>query len=475
MAFGLRDMVMGKQKPDTGFSPLTREQRARQQLFAAYWNYYRGHHRKALKVRDGTVDDNVILNLSKRIVNKGVQFLFGKAVDFEVDGSVDERTAEEEYLDRVWGTDEEKHTLLQAIALNGAVTGTPVVRLHEPMPGVRDGLPRIVNLDPSLLDVVTHEDDIDDVRSYRLTWKSGDVWKRHRIDLQENGLWLVSEEMAKSGSDQWQLVNETPWPYEFAPIIMAQNLPVPNDIWGMSDLEEADINDAINFTASNIARILRFHAHPKTIGIGFAANAVQQTAVDEFWTVDNDKAQVFNLEMQSDLASAYNYLNMLKTMYAKVTGVPELDPAVVNVGALSGFALRILYGDLLETTQTKRNTYGALLTEVNARVLALGGVAQYGTMDVRNVWQDPLPNNGLEQAQTLQIDMGFGLSQQTALTRRGYDVEQELQRKADENAQRASLGEQLLGAFERGGQPAFGARGAQPQNMNGQGAQEAQR
>jgi hypothetical protein len=180
-------------------------------------------------------------------------------------------------------------------------------------------------------------------------------------------------------------------------------------------------------------------------------NQLQQTAVDEFWAIPSADAKVFNLEMQSELAAAYTYLAELKQLYSKVTGVPDLDPAQVNVGALSGFALRILYGDLLEATNTKRNTYGSLLSEVNARVLAVGGMAEYGTMDVRNVWPDPLPNNGIEQAQTLQIDRAHGLSMETYLTRRGYDVEQESERRGVEDSQRATLGEDLLRSFERGG------------------------
>lgn len=442
----LRDAIsniLSPRQPETGFTPLTDAHKARRDLYAAFWRYYRGHHRKALKVRPNTADDNVTLNLSKRIVNKGVQFLFGKSVDFEIDGSdSDERSAEEEYLDKVWGTDEQKHTLLQSIALNGGVTGTPVVRLYEPVPNMADSLPRIVNIDPSLLDVVTNDDDIDDVVSYRLVWRSGEQWKRHRIDLQDNGQWYVTAEITRPGSAQWVTIAEESalWPYEFAPIITAQNLPAPNEFWGMSDLEEADINDAINFTASNIARILKFHAHPKTIGTGFSATELQNTAVDEFWTIAAPDAKVANLEMQSDLASAYNYLAMLKQMYAKVSGVPDLDPAIVNVGALSGFALRILYGDLLETTQTKRNTYGALLSEVNQRVLALANLAEYGSAIVKNVWQDPLPSNDKEQAETLKIDKEMGLSTETYLTRRGYDAEQEMEkRKADQEEQQATL------------------------------------
>jgi len=291
--------------------------------------------------------------------------------------------------------------------------------------------------------------------SYRLVWRSGDQWKRHVVDLLDNGTWYVTVEITRPGSKDWTEVagESSPWPYPFAPILTCQNLPIPNTFWGMSDLEDADINDSINFTASNINRILRFHAHPKTIGTGMAANQVQTTAVNDFWTVSDPAARVFNLEMQSDLSSAYNYLNMLKSVYAKVTGVPELDPAQVNVGALSGFALRILYGDLLEATQTKRNTYGALVAEINKRLLALGGLAEYGTVVVKNVWDDPLPNNDLEEAQTLEIDRRNGLDQETYLERRGYDAEAVLERKEEEDEAKANLGAELLGAFERGGQP----------------------
>ena len=429
-------------------APAHRERRA---LFAAYWNYYRGRHRKALRVRPGQPDDNVTLNYSKRVVNKGVQFLFGKPVTFALDEQ-QTRNAAEQYLDTVWGTEEAKSTLLQMIAMNGGVTGTAAVRLYAPDPAVADSLPRIDNLDPSLLDIVTHEDDIDDVLSYRIVWQVKDTWKRHRIDRQMDGTWYIGAEFAKNSSDRWQEIEgeSYPWPYPFAPIITAQNLPLPNELWGMSDLEEADINDSINFTASNSGRILKFHAHPRTIGTGFAASALQNTAVDDFWTIDNKDAKVYNLEMKSDLASAYNFLGLLKNAFSKITGVPELDPAQVNVGALSGFALRILYGDQLDLNQVKRNTYGGLLCEINKRVLALGGKAEYGSVTPQNIWQDPLPGSGMEEAQALDIDRRNGLSQETYLTKRGYDAAQEKQRRQAEAQERqANMGQALTDAMRQ--------------------------
>jgi hypothetical protein len=460
-----RDMLAPKQSTSEP-NPLTEAHRDRQALYKAYWKYYRGQHRKALKVRANQPDDNVTLNYSKRAVNKGVQFLFGKPVTFQIDAAAETRTPDELYLDTVWGTDEEKQTLLQKIALNGAVTGTAVVRLYPPEANVPDALPRIVNIDPAILDVLTNPDDIEDVRAYHLVWKSGDDWKRHRIDVQADGTWLTTEEVRASQDRDWRMVAEIPWPYPFAPIVTAQNLPLPNEFWGMSDLEDADINDAINFTASNIARILKFHAHPKTIGTGFAANMLQSTAVDEFWAINVEGAKVANLEMQSDLASSHEFLSTLKTAHAKVTNVPDLDPAVVNVGALSGFALRILYGDLEEVTNVKRNTYGALLAEINKRTLAIGRGVVYGSVVVKNDWKSPLPSNPLEEAQTLEIDVRNGLSKETYLEKRGYDAKKETERKtAEQDAaaeQFGNVGEMHLTAFDRGngnGQNAFNPRG----------------
>lgn len=426
---------------DGGLSPLSPEHRDRQKRFAQLWNYYRGRHRKNLVVKPGQADDNVTLNYSRRIVDKGLSFLFGQSVEFELDAE-DERSAEEEYLDSCWGTAEQKLRTLLDFGLNGAITGTGFLRLYEAAPG---DLPRIAAIDPATMDIITADDDIDDIRGYVMAWRSGDVWRRHRIDVQANGTWVITEEETNK-ANVWTLINETLWPYQGAPIAYAQNLPLPNEVWGVSDLEEADINDAINWTASNINRILRFHAHPKTIGTGFDAAKLQNTAVDQFWTVSEPDAKVYNLEMQSDLASAYMMLQALKETYSKVSGVPNLDPDKVNVGALSGFALRILYGDLLDKTRVKRVTYGAALSTVNATLLEMAGMVQ-GT-PVNTVWKDPLPNNELEQAQTLTQDRANGLSMETYLERRGYDAEREMERIADEKAQDNSLGEQLLRAFE---------------------------
>jgi hypothetical protein len=426
---------------DGGLSPLSPEHRARQKQYARLWDYYRGRHRKNLVVKPGQADDNVTLNYSRRVVDKGLSFLFGQSVEFELDAQ-DERNEQEVYLDGCWGTSEQKRRTLMDWGLNGAITGTGYLRLYEALPGE---FPRIAAIDPATMEIITGTDDIDDIRAFIMAWKAGEIWKRHRIDLQANGTWVITEEESQK-ANAWRVVNETLWPYQGAPVHYAQNLPNPNEVYGISDLEEADINDAINWTASNINRILRFHAHPKTIGTGFDAAKLQNTAIDQFWTVSESDAKVFNLEMQSDLASAYSMLQALKETYSKVTGVPDLDPDKVNVGALSGFALRILYGDLLDKTMTKRVTYGATLSDVNATLLEMAD--QQIDTPVNTLWKDPLPESVQESITALAQDRANGLSLETYLERRGYDAEREMQRIADEKGRASTLGEELLKSFE---------------------------
>jgi len=442
--------IFNKETTSAGepLSPLSQKHRERQDLFRKYWNYYRGRHHKALKVMQGQSDDNVTLNYSRRVINKSLSFLFGHAVEFEIEGS-DERTPPEEYLDTAWGTAEQKTRTLLDIGLNGAVTGTSFVRIYPP--AETGDLPRIAALNPELMDIITNEDDIDDIRGYTMTWKAGEgrdaEWRRQRFDLQQNGTWVITQEVYSKASI-WQLVAEERWPWQFAPVLYCQNQPNPNEVWGISDLEDADVNDAINWVMSNANRIIRYHAHPKTIGIGFSAAHLETTAIDQFWTINTPGAEVFNLEMQSDLASTFQFAKDLKTTYAQITGVPDLDPQQVNVGALSGFALKILYGDLLDLTNVKRTTYGALLAGINAALLEMAGFGQ--AIQVNNIWEDPLPANPVEEVQALTADRNAGLSTETYLERRGYDAEREMERAQDEQDASATLGETLLRNFETG-------------------------
>jgi hypothetical protein len=121
-------------------------------------------------------------------------------------------------------------------------------------------------------------------------------------------------------------LNEAVWMYDFSPIVDCQNLPAPGEFWGQSDLEDdvLEIVRAINFIASNTARIIRFHAHPKTWGRGFMAKDLR-IGVDETIVLPGENAELHNLEMQSDLASSLRYLDMLRQALHEISRVPEVS------------------------------------------------------------------------------------------------------------------------------------------------------
>jgi hypothetical protein len=142
-----------------------------------------------------------------------------------------------------------------------------------------------------------------------------------------------------------------------------------------------------------------------------------------------------------------------------------------RLGALTNFALRVLYKDALDKLESKRLLYGWGLSEINRRCLLLAGVATDTGGEV--VWPDPLPLNEAEQAQTVQTDLGMEIvSKQTASETRGYDWETEQARMEEEQSAQGNIGEQLLTAFTQGrGGSNFGRAQQQPAE---QVAEEAQ-
>lgn len=419
------------------------EEMARVRDIATRWQYYTGKHPRPLKVRPGQPDDNIIVNFVRIVVDKGVSFLFGNEVTFEIDEV--RRTEAEEWLDAAWEANN-KMLLLQKLALNGAVAGHAFAKI---VPGAP--YPRIIVLDPATVTVRWAPDDIERVLLYRIQYTALDpqagrmVNYRQDIRLTDEG-WVIADFRAERGGE-WRTVNEERWPYAWPPIVDCQNLPAPNSFWGDSDISDdiIQLNRAMNFILSNIARIIRFHAHPKTWGRGFTADQLR-IGVDETIVLPSPEAELRNLEMQSDLASSIAAFERLREAFHEVTCVPEVAVGKMDrVGALSGVALQILYRPLVERTEVKRRLYGKLITDLNARLLEMGG---YGA-GINTVlhWPELLPADPLQERQVALLDQQLGVSQDTILARLGYDPDLEREKR---EVRTAELGERLLSAFDGG-------------------------
>lgn len=427
------------------------EERRRLEAIDRNWKYYHGFHDAMLPVRTGQKDDNVTINLARLIVDKSASFLFGKEVTFELDQT--NTTPEEEWLEEVWRRNR-KMTFLMRLAVTGGVTGHVFVKI---VPDRERGRPpRLVSIEPEYVTVFHAGEDIEDVWRYRIQWIERDrdnkpMSRRQDIERDLSGdKWQVLNRIAY-GSQRWQPDPERPdltWEYPWPPMLDCQNLVNPGSYWGLSDLEDLSEQDAINYIASKVQRILRYHAHPKTIGKGFDPNYITHTE-DEVLVLPGENSDLFNLEMQSDLGSSLAFMDRLINWFLATARTPRLDPAQVNVGALSGFALKVLYGDALEKVEVKRRTYGDMLVELNRRLCDFRGFGPEHYTEIH--WQSPLPEDEREEQSRDQFELDYGLaSKETIRARRNIDHEVEEERLASQQSAEGDIGAMLLRQFETG-------------------------
>lgn len=402
------------------------------------WNAFYNDVPDSLTVKKGQANDNIKVNYSRLVVEKGVAFLFGKDIRFEVEGDEDvietDVSKAELWLEEVWKANK-KGSLLMRLGTKGAVTGTAIVKIL-PKSAVTGDLPRIVVQDPQDYLMYSSHDDYEDIFKFVIQYEEYDHETRRDVQYRETherieGKWYFWEEKVDLKSGATQVIRDrTLWPYDWSPILFCQNLPEPNCIWGLSDLEDdvIGLNGNLNFVLSNIQRIIRYHAHPKTWGRGFAADALE-IGPDETILIDSPDAMIDTLEMQSDLSSSTEFARKLKQLLHETTRVPEITTgSVENMGNIAGVALAVMYEPLVEKTNGKRVTYGELLEALCSRLLEIGGFGKNRKVKIH--WPDLLPRDSLQERQTAQIDVQLGVSKDTLQSKLGYDPEMERKKKA---------------------------------------------
>jgi hypothetical protein len=400
---------------------------------------YKGEHPPSLEVDEDGVDDNVILNNAGTIVDVGVDFLFGKGITFTVE---DNPTAEE-FLEQVWKNNR-RDTLLRELGTNGAIAGHSFLKI---VPDPKGTDHQIVVLDPSTVSVFFDQDNYKRVLGYRVQYNAVDdhgraVARREDTMRQENGTWLVTLKESRQvlvddgfksifTTTKWEPVSETPWPFQWAPIVDCQNLIAANEYYGVSDIEAAlvHINMVVNRVASNTAKTLRHFAHPIPVGRGFTA-AEFQSAIGAMLVLPYPDADIKNLEMQSDLAGSHSFFHLVDEKFFELARVPTIAIGKLDgVGDLSGVALEIVYRPLLAKTETKRHLYGDCLVAFSQRLLELAG---FGTVVVAIVWPEVLPKNLKELSEVAANLMSVGVSKRTIFEKLGINADEEFKRIAEE-------------------------------------------
>lgn len=438
--------------------------RARMDIADKNREYRLGVQDRQLRVKMGQADDNLTVNYLGVIVDRSVALLFGKGITWQYpeDGG-----PQYDWLDDVWNSNNQED-LLHRLAIFGSESGTCYLKLSSGTVISReDGkteLPRMVAIDPRWVTIDTLPDDKDIVIRYIIQYKTvgvdgKEVTKREVIeqDYENAGNWLITHyECAQSTGGKYIQVGEPViWDYGFAPLVHWQNLPLAHTTYGMPDLttDVLALQDRINFVASNISKIIRYHAHPQRVGKNVGEPKLLEMGADKMVSINGTDAQIYNIEMQTDLASSQAYLRFLVRSIMDMTRTVDVDSLADKLGALTNFGLRVLYQDALQKMAVKRELYGDGMVETNRRLLAIYG-ADFTEPGVI-LWADPLPTNGIEVAQLNQVSIGLGyMSKQTAAEQQGLDWETEQARMQDEAntaaQDTANIGAVMLQNFSRG-------------------------
>jgi hypothetical protein len=451
-------------------------------------SYRAGKQRPQIKVKYLQPDDNLTINFCSLIVDRTVSLLFGNGIEFDM-GEEDTKEVGEDgkkvvgnkqaYVDAVMDANKQE-ILFHRAGILGSESGDCYIKI---VPGgiEHEGVlyPRLIVLDPMLMRMECDPQDFEKITSYNISYNAREqgrevaYWERTQHkgkaiytldgkliraglkddkgqDISDDSMWeVVTMKSNDASSGKWVVIEPIiPWEYNFPPIVHWQNLPNPVSANGVPDLTDdvRVLQDSINFSASNIRKIIRLHAQPTTIGKGFNATKVD-VEPGKMLLIPAD-ADVKNLEMQSDLSSSNAFLLMLRQALFDITRTVDISSMADKLGALTNFGLRVLYADALFKLGTKRELYGDGIEELVRRLLILNGMDEDpGEI----IWPDMLPENDVEKLNTQRQEMDLKLkSPQTVASERGIDFEKEQVLLSEVKDNSASEDEMIARLINRG-------------------------
>jgi len=431
--------------PFTGrYDPLDRdvytagdeERKLRYDSISLFWRYYDGIHRKFLKVTPGVYDDNTVINMCSQAVDRLASFVFPTTPDLKYSTKKYQKA-----VDKLWKEEEYIPAFTTDAGIAGLIAGHVYVRVDASDITV----PRFILLDPRLITNFWDMAKPQETLWYRMTWAdSGD--QRHgetyyiedyvpsnidanAVDFNGNptdaGWQIIMYKWNPNSREFLREIKREHWVWDFSPIVDWKAQPKPFTNYGPSLLRHLHINDVANFLFSNTNRILRFHAHPKTIILGASKEELQQTAIDQVWAIPTTGATVFNLEMQSELNASLMLYQEAKTSFFSQTHVVDTAANQEKLAGITNFGLHVLFSDMLDHTSQIRQLYGRGIQEMIYRAMTIIGNEKAGHPQI--LWGNPLPVNRSELVNAVKVEQSVGSTSPQTLAEelsRDYESEQ---------------------------------------------------
>lgn len=185
------------------------------------------------------------------------------------------------------------------------------------------------------------------------------------------------------------------------PLVHVQNLPVPFEYSGTSDVEPLiPLQDELNTRLSDRANRITMQSFKMYLGKGIDGFTELPVAPGRMWSTDNSSAEVIEFGGESACPSEDRHIDEIRESLDKISGVTPIAAGILRgrIGHLSSAAaLRVTMMALLARTQRKRVTYGRAIEQACELSLAwLDRAGLFATApserDVQIEWADPLPD-----------------------------------------------------------------------------------
>lgn len=170
-----------------------------------------------------------------------------------------------------------------------------------------------------------------------------------------------------------EMEHEASHPFGRIPAVHVRNRPRLGMKFGVSELADLtplldDVNWKMAQRSRNISRTM--NAILKNINGRLVSDQLDDTQIV---SVIGENAELEYLTNDSDLAPVQSHLSELKQALTDLTGVVMLSPdKLTSVGAMSGFALSIIYEPLLNAARAKRREIGRSVENFLELVLDAG-------------------------------------------------------------------------------------------------------
>jgi len=253
------------------------------------------------------------------------------------------------------------------------------------------------------------------------------------------------------------LIESRPNPYGFIPFIIFPNVKQPKHFWGESDIPiivqpQRELNRAL----SQLSRILELSGNPIAVLENIASAEDIKVQPGALWTIPEDaKAYLLDLLQGGGVRLHVDYIDLLYRALHDVSEMPRVAWGGIEK-ELSGTALRIELGSLVQKVVRKRTIRADVYHQRNAMILKLAEMfmnENFEGVDHRVVWGPILPQDIDRQAQTEQLLVQVGVhSRRTAMDEMGIqNPDEEFNRWLEERKRILQMNQEFRAASTRGG------------------------